>query len=168
MAAKKPGDPTDPRGDGLGPRAKRADQRARAASSSALSAPPKDERVRRLIQIIRDNEYVKNVTTVELAREWGLSPRTVEQDAAEAARTFREPEEEREQSRAIWVEQVRSAAQNARKLKRCEAEARFLELEGKAKGYFEPQKVEISGSLGELLSLATGAGGEDPDEPVGE
>lgn len=142
-----------------------ADQRARAQRTDA---PPKRKRVLHFIQLFRENRYVKHLTLARLAEEWGLSERTLEADVHEASRSFEQTDEEKAVGKSIWLEQVRSAAANARELERCEAEARFLELQGKAEGFFGPQKVELSGSLGDLLSLATGKGGEDPDEPVGE
>lgn len=114
------------------------------------------------------NNWVTGITFRELAEEWGIHPDTVKKDAAEASRSFEVSDEERATRKAQWLARLESATENARKLKRCEAEARFLELQGKAEGFFEPQKVELSGSLGDLLSLATGSGGEDPDPSVGE
>jgi hypothetical protein len=143
-------------------------QRARARSKPDAKAPKKRERVKHLIRMMRENRYVRHLTIDELAAEWGLSPRTVEDDVSAAARSFEEDDDEKRLGKALWLEQIRSAAQRADGASQGHVVARLLELEGKAKGYFEPQKVEISGSLGQLLSLATGSGGEDPEEPVGE
>jgi hypothetical protein len=146
----------------------KATHRGRARSKPGAEAPNKRERVKHFIRMMRENRYVRNISIDECAEQWGLSPLTVRDDAFEAARSFEESDEERAVGKAMWLEQVKSAAANARGLERCEAEARFLELQAKASGYLEPQKVELSGSLGDLLSLATSPSGEDPEEPVEE
>ncbi len=112
-------------------------------------------------------DWVTGITFRELAAEWGLNPDTVKKDAAEASRSFAVPEEERAARRSRWLVQIEDAKKNARRLNKPEAEARLLELQGKAEGFFEPEKFELSGSLGDLLALATGAGGEDPEPKVG-
>lgn len=137
-------------------------------SSRAHSCPSKADRVRIIAEMMANGEWVTGVTFLELAQRWGIHPDTVKKDSAEASRSFQVSDEERADRKARWLAQLESATSNARRLKRCEAEARFLELQGKAEGFFEPQKVELSGSLGDLLSLATGAGGEDADPAVGE
>jgi hypothetical protein len=117
---------------------------------------------------MRANRYVRNVSIAEASERWGLSPNTVKTDAMEAARSFEESDEEKVAGKALWLQRIRDAAAQASKLEQPRAVSSLLELEGKAKGYFEPQKVELSGSLGDLLSLATDPGGEDPEEPVEE
>lgn len=113
-----------------------------------------------------EGDWVTGVTYRGLADDWGLHPDTVMKDAAEASRAFAVPEEERAARRERWLAQIEDAKKNARRLNKPEAEARLLELQGKAEGFFEPEKLELIGSLGELLSLATGAGGEDPEPPL--
>jgi hypothetical protein len=154
----------NPGGDGVEVGADEADPSPRVATP----APPKAERVRTIIEMMAGGEWVTGLTFLQLAEQWSLHPDTVKKDAAEASRSFEVSDEERASRKARWLAKVESATENARRLKRCEAEARFLELQGKAEGFFEPQKVELSGSLGDLLSLATGSGSEDPDPKVGE
>ncbi len=86
-------------------------------------------------------------------------------DAAEASRSFRTTGEAREDIKARWLAKIESAQANARKRNRCEAEARLLELEGKAQGLFEPEEIKLSGNLGDLLALGLGSPDPGPDEP---
>jgi hypothetical protein len=137
-------------------------------SARASKELAKGERVRLIAERMAKGEWVTGITFRELAAEWGIHPDTVKKDAAEASRSFEVSDEERASRKAQWLAKIESATENARRLERCEAEARFLELQGKAEGFFEPQKVELSGSLGDLLSLATSPSGEDPEEPVEE
>jgi hypothetical protein len=142
--------------------------RARGSKEQAKAAPPKAERVKHFRQMMAEGTYLTGYTVVEYAEKWGLAEQTLRLDTAEAARSFEESDEDKASAKARWLASVHSAMQNARMLGRCEAEARFLELQAKAQGFLEPQKVELSGSLGDLLSLATGSGGEDSDPKVGE
>ena len=126
----------------------------------------KSKRVAHIAELMAGGQWVTGVTARGLAIEWGIHYDTVKKDAAEASRRFKEDPEEREDRKARWLAKLESAQANARHRGRCEAEARFLELEAKARGFFEPERVELSGNLGDLLTLGLGKGGEEPPPPV--
>lgn len=130
--------------------------------------PEKAERVGFIAEMMADGKWVTGVTFRQLAGLWSLHPDTVKKDAAEASRSFEVDDEEKASRKARWLAKLENAQANARKLKRCEAEAKFLELEGKASGFFEAEKIEISGNLGDLLTLGIGTSSEEPDSSVAE
>jgi hypothetical protein len=113
-------------------------------------------------------QFITGHTVAEYAKKWGMAEQTLRLDSAEASRSFEETDEERATAKSRWLATVQGAAMNARKMGQLGAEARFLELQARAQSFLEPHKVEISGSLGQLLALATDSSGEDPEEPVGE
>lgn len=63
------------------------------------TAPPKDERIERLVRLMQEGRYFTGITPRELATEWGLHWHTVENDACEASRIVRIGPEKREEYR---------------------------------------------------------------------
>jgi hypothetical protein len=93
-----------------------------------------------------DGRFITGITVAEYARKWGIAEQTARLDSAEASRSFEETDEERAAAKSRWLAQVESATANARKMKRCEAEVRFLELQGKARGFLD-QKIELNAKI---------------------
>src|SRR5690554_1145201 len=150
---------------GAAPRSS-ASQRAREAKQPRqVKKLSKDERVERIIRLMVTGAWVTGKTAPELAAKWKLAPNTVEHDAAEASRRIRDlvDPQERAELKARFLAKLEGVQEAAIKAKRFEAAKGLLELEGKALGHFEPEKVEVSGNLGELLQLGLAPGGETAD-----
>lgn len=143
-----------------------ASQRAREAKKPrAVKKLDKQERIDRIIRLMVTGAWVTGKTAPELAAKWKLAPNTVEHDAAEASRRIRDlmDPQEREELKARFVAKLEGVLDAALKAKRFEAAKGILELEGKALGHFEAEKVEVSGNLGELLQLGLAPGGAETD-----
>lgn len=143
-----------------------ASQRARAADESrGIKRLSKEERVEHVIGLMVSGRWVTGKTAPELARKWGLKPNTVEHDAAEASRRIRDlvDPQERAELKARFLAKLEGVLDAAIKARRFEAAKGILELEGKALGHFEPEKVEVSGNLSELLQLGLAPGGAETD-----
>lgn len=109
--------------------------------------------------------WVTGKTAPELAKEWGFAPNTVEHDAAEASRRIRDliDPQERAEMKARYLAKLEGVLSASISAGRFEAAKGILELEGKALGHFEPEKVEVSGNLSELLQLGLASGGAETD-----
>jgi hypothetical protein len=161
--------------------AKQVNARARSAKPPPLkpaksATPSKRERLDYIVGEMVLNRWVTGVTGVQLAKQWKLSQSTLDRDASEASRSVRPMDPaELEQRKALWMANIEAARAEANRRGRMESVKGLLELEGKALGFFEPEKIEVSGNLGDLLRLGLeeGDGGgesdsDPPDQPVEE
>jgi hypothetical protein len=153
------------------PAAASVDLNARAQSLLDRVGPKPETREARvgvIAELMAGNEWVTGLTGRVLANVWNMPEATVRGDAAEASRLFAIPEEERDAMRARWYSKVENAQAQALAKGRLEAHATLLKLEGDHLGAFAPQKVEVSGTLGDLLTLGLESGSKGPAEPMGE
>jgi hypothetical protein len=56
------------------------------AQSLQRSTPPREFRLRKIVDLMLEQQWVKGVTAAELAIEWSLEVNTVEHDASDASR----------------------------------------------------------------------------------
>jgi hypothetical protein len=56
------------------------------AQSLQRKAPAREIRLRKIVDLMLEQQWVKGVTAAELATEWGLEVNTVEHDASDASR----------------------------------------------------------------------------------
>lgn len=143
-----------------------ASQHARAADGPRdIRRLSKEERVEHVIGLMVSGLWVTGKTAPELAKEWGFAPNTVEHDAAEASRRIRDliDPQERAEMKARYLAKLEGVLSASISAGRFEAAKGILELEGKALGHFEPEKVEVSGNLSELLQLGLAPGGAETD-----
>jgi hypothetical protein len=141
--------------------------------------PGKRERLDYIIELMVSNRWVTGITGPMLASIWGLAKVTVDKDAAEASRQIGSfSRADREQRKALWLANLESARAKAYRDCRMESVKGLLELEGKAFGFFEPERhsvdVEVSNAaelaerIGEVARRMAGestgsAPSEDPD-----
>lgn len=144
------------------PPAKTRQSRARA-SSTDLTPPAKGERIQQIVDLMVSGLWVTGKSGPELAKSWGLAVNTVERDSAEASRHIQSlmNPQERAERKAIFLAKLEGAQSAALKAGEYSAAARFMELEGKTLGHFEPEKVELSGNLGDLLQLGLTSDSEE-------
>lgn len=137
-------------------------QRARATLDRA---PEKSERIDAIVDLMVTGHWVTGKTGPQLAKEWGLALDTVERDSAEASRRVKSliNPQEREELKARFLAKLEGVLSASLSAGRFEAAKGILELEGKALGHFEPEKVEVSGNLSELLQLGLAPGGKETD-----
>lgn len=142
-------------------------QRARAKDGDLDEVRPvpetKAERIDRIIEMMVDGEWVTGKSAPHLAKEWGLSTNTIERDSAEASRRIRDlvTPQEREELKARYLAKLEGVLSQALARGKFEAAKGILELEGKALGHFEPEKVEVSGNLSDLLQLGLAPNGKE-------
>jgi hypothetical protein len=139
-------------------------QRARE-DKTLNTAPAKTERIDAIMDLMVSGRWVTGRTGRLLASEWGLALDTVERDSAEASRRIRTlvNEQEREELKARFLAKLEGVLEQSLSCGRFEAAKGILELEGKALGHFEPEKVEVSGNLSELLQLGLASGSKETD-----
>jgi len=130
----------------------------------------KREWIKLIARMMARAEWVTGVTGGELADKWGLHVDTVSRDAAEASRTFELSDQQKAGRKALFIAKIESAQGAARKKNRLEATAKLLELEGKALGLFEPDKVDANiGGIGldelDALRRAGAANSCQPQPP---
>lgn len=133
-------------------------QRARVSegdSAPAVETLTKVQRIDHIIRMMVDGEWVTGKSAPRLAKEWNLSTNTIERDSAEASRRIRDlvTPQEREELKARYLAKLEGVLARALESGKFEAAKGILELEGKALGHFEPEKVEVSGNLSDLLQL---------------
>lgn len=151
---------------------KRADagtvsQRPRGRDRRAPNAPPKLDRIRLIKRMMAHGEWVTGVTGHDLADEWDVSLSTVEQAAAEASRALKDAIDSEELGQRLVAILLTNIAE-ARRARRYEAVARSVEAAARIAGVEAPKKLDVGGSLAELLALGLAPGGEEPDPAVGD
>jgi hypothetical protein len=143
--------------------------RARGDAVGQTSAPQtKLERIGHIEEMMVTNRWRTGLTGPELAAEWRVSPKTVEGYSAEASRRIQlhfDPAERRK-LKALWLANVHAAQRECREQGDMTALRGMLDLEARALGHYEADKVQVSGNLGDLLQLGLAAGGEEPAEEV--
>lgn len=155
MAAKR-------QGKGAAPEGQHARARSQAQEPEKLT---KDQRIQHIITMMVTGVWVTGQSAPALAHEWGLSPKTIEGDSAEASRRIKHAftEQDREELRARFVGKLEGVLKAALQAGRFEAAKGILELEGKALGHFEPEKLEVSGNLSDLLQIGLTPSGDATD-----
>lgn len=140
--------------------ARRMDRGSRARAEAKAA---KADRVARCLDLMASGLWRTGITGTEVAKEFGVSPRTLEADAAEASRMLRSrfSDEELEIKKAQLLATLETATaiaagqRSARDLRECAT----AELE--ALGLMPSKKLEhdVGGSLAEILALAGAEGG---------
>lgn len=141
-------------------------QRGRAHGNTKPGAPTKLERVRHVIDLMASGRWVTGQTARELAEEWGLTVSTVEETSAEASRALKLSLGDAEEIKARWIATLEHNAAKASAAGEYTAVPRSLEVAAKLAGLNAPEKIDVGGSLADILALGLGAGGEEPGPSV--
>jgi hypothetical protein len=121
------------------------------------STPSKADRVAQIVELMVSGTWVTGKTGADLAKVWGLGEVEVRRDAAEASRHIGAlfSQSQRAERRAVWLANLEATRAEAIRTGRYDTATRLLELEGKALGHFEPDRLEVASTdLGELLERA--------------
>lgn len=102
-------------------------------------------------------QWVCGRSTRELAKKWGVSERTVEADAAEASRYVkRAVDRDPDEVRAALVAQLQFLTKSAAKRKQERTAIEGVKAMASLLGLEAPKKLDVGGTLAELLPLAFG------------
>jgi len=152
------------------PHARRGEKPARGGDSVGQSSATriKCERIAHIETLMATNKWRSGVTAYELSDRWGVGIKAIEAYAAEASRRIKNEfnPEERRQLKALWLRNVYEAQRECRESGDMSALGKMLDLEARALGHFEAEKVQVSGNLGDLLQLGLAEGSEEPSPTV--
>lgn len=150
--------------------ATRARAKSKFRAERAESKERRRVRIRHIRFLMESSRWLGETTEADLEAEWKLSHRTVRQYAEEAKNRIQEdfdgrPKQERIATLSAACDyQLSRASQEKNRA----AWVRVAEFQARLLGLEQPTKVEVSGSLGDLLELGltgtaeTGSPGSDP------
>jgi len=142
---------------------------ARSKRRSKKGAPDPRERRDHIRDIMASNQWESRRTPYRLAQEWGVGVDTVNRSAAEASRLLEISPEELPAIRDRLLSGLESiiARCTTKRSPRYREAIRAIEVLANITGANAPQKVEVSGTLGDLLTLglegSPGGQGTDPE-----
>lgn len=168
--------PSSQKGKARGPRPARATPASHARDSKATDPKPiveKRERVRRLVRLMVQGKY-SSCMLPSLATQWRCSELTLQRDTAEASARVQDYMSEDEEARTLALTALERVILDLGKLARknddrnpmvavraVEAKGKFIVALLGARGLEAPKKVEVGGSLGELMKLAFDGKGDE-------
>lgn len=139
----------------------------RKRDKRAPHAPTKPERVREIKRRMASGEWRSGISDHEYADECGLSLSAIHADSAEASRALRDAIENSDLGERL-VAVLLNNIHEARKARRFEAVARSAEIAARIAGVDAPKKVDVGGSLADILALGLAASGEESDRSLEE
>jgi hypothetical protein len=116
----------------------------------------KPERIRRIMQLMAGGNWAKGITGPDLAQKWNCSLSLIDKDAAEASRKVRDlfSEEEQGELKKHFLLELKFDKSAARSKGKFDALAKMHDVHAKAIGAYEPQTVNITGTIGDLIAKA--------------
>lgn len=141
---------------------------ARGKAAPEKKAPKKAARIQHIVELMCSGCWVRGVTGVELAAEWSLHVSTVEADAAEASRIVRGLVADDDELKAMILQTLQTITRRAMHRGQLRTAVESLKAIATTSGVDAPKKVNVGGSLADVLALGLAASGDGADPEVGE
>lgn len=147
----------------------RAHARSKFRAQRTEAKRVKDARIAHIFDLMTSNQWVDGRSEVELAQEWKRSVATVRANAEEAKRQVRAAYERTDQADRVarFVVGLQEQMQQCAQKENHRDFVRIAQLYADVTGLNAPTKVEVSGTIGDLLSLGLsgdpGSPGPDPE-----
>ena len=117
------------------------------------------------MRMMAQGEWVSGVTAYGLSDKWGIKLNTVQADSSEASRRLAD-EVDGEKLGQMLVATLMNNIAEARAAGKYDAVSRSAEIAARIAGVEAPKKVDVGGSLADILALGLGNSGPKPAEPV--